>query len=268
MDPIVYLQAAILGLIEGLTEFLPVSSTGHLILLVDLLGFKGPEGKVFEIVIQLGAILAIIVLYWQKLFGVLVQAPTDPAARRFILNILLAFLPAAVAGVLLHDFIKRALFSPWVVCVALITGGLAILLIERAKPAPRHTEIAGFSPGLALGVGACQIIAMIPGVSRSGATIMGALLLGVERRAAAEFSFFLAIPTMLGATVYDLYKNRGSLTPEGLELIAIGFAVAFIAALLVVRALIRYLGRHDFTVFAYYRMALGAVMLAVLLARG
>ena len=268
MDLIVYLQAAFLGLIEGLTEFLPVSSTGHLILLVDLLGFKGPEGKVFEIVIQLGAILAIIVLYWQKLFGVLVQAPTDPAARRFILNILLAFLPAAVVGVILHDFIKSALFSPWVVCVALIVGGLAILLIERVKPAPRHTEIAGFSPGLALGVGVCQIVAMIPGVSRSGATIMGALLLGVERRTAAEFSFFLAIPTMLGATVYDLYKNRGSLTLDGLELIAVGFTVAFIAALLVVRALIRYLGRHDFTVFAYYRMALGAVMLAVLLARG
>lgn len=268
MDMITYLQAAFLGLVEGVTEFLPVSSTGHLILLVDLLKFKGPEGKVFEIVVQLGAILAIVVLYAHTLFGVLFRAPGDPAARRFILNILLAFLPAAVVGAVLHGFIKSVLFSPWVVCVSLILGGFAILAIERMKPRAIHTDIAEFSPRTALSIGACQILAMVPGVSRSGATIMGALLLGVERKTAAEFSFFLAIPTMLGATVYDVYKNRGNMTSDGTELIAIGFVVAFIAALLVVRGLIRFLGRHGFAPFAYYRIALGAVMLVVLVARG
>lgn len=267
MELITYLQAALLGLIEGVTEFLPVSSTGHLILLVDLLGFQGPEGKVFEIVIQLGAILAVVVLYAPTLFGVLFRAPTDPGARRFIAAVLLAFLPAAVVGAILHDFIKNVLFTPWVVCISLILGGLAILAIERMKPVPRHTDISRFSPGLALRIGACQILAMVPGVSRSGATIMGALLMGVERKTAAEFSFFLAIPTMLGATVYDVYKNRGTLTLDGAGLIAVGFVVAFLAALLVIRGLIRFLGRHGFAPFAYYRIALGVVMLGVLAVR-
>ena len=267
MELITYLQAALLGLVEGLTEFIPVSSTGHLILLVDLLGFQGPEGKVFEIVIQLGAVLAVVVLYAQTLLGVLLRAPSDPGARRFIVAILLAFLPAAVVGALLHGFIKSVLFSPWVVSVTLILGGLAILAIERIRPVPRHSAIADFSPGLALRIGACQMLALVPGVSRSGATIMGALLLGVERKTAAEFSFFLAIPTMLGATVYDVYKNRGTLTFEAGELIAVGFIVAFVSALLVVRGLIRFLGRHGFAPFAYYRIALGVVMLAVLAGR-
>ena len=268
MESIAYVQSAFLGLVEGFTEFLPVSSTGHLILLIDLLGFKEPKGKVFEIVIQLGAVLAIVALYARLLFGLLFRAPGNPRARRFVANIALAFLPAAVVGVLLHDFIKSVLFSPWVACVMLILGGIAILLIERVKPRARHTDISAFSPGIAIGIGACQVVAMVPGISRSGATIMGALLLGVDRRTAAEFSFVLAIPTMLGATVYDLYDNRGTLTFQGGELIATGFVVAFLAALVVVRALLRYLGRHDFRVFAYYRMALGAAMLVVLLARG
>ena len=267
MDVITYLQAALLGLVEGLTEFIPVSSTGHLILLVDLLGFQGPEGKVFEIVIQLGAILAVVVLYAPTLFGVLFRAPSDPGARRFIAAILLAFLPAAVVGALLHGFIKTVLFSPWVVSVSLIVGGFAILAIERIRPKPRHAGIAEFSPGLALRIGACQMLALVPGVSRSGATIMGALLLGVERKTAAEFSFFLAIPTMLGATVYDVYKNRDTLTPDGAGLIAVGFIAAFIAAMLVIRGLIRLLSHYGFAPFAYYRIGLGAVMLAVLAAR-
>lgn len=267
MDLITYAQAALLGLVEGLTEFIPVSSTGHLILLVDLLGFRGPEGKVFEIVIQLGAILAVVVLYAQTLFGVLLRAPSDPGARRFIVAILLAFLPAAVVGALLHGYIKSVLFSPWVVSVSLILGGFAILAIERMRPVPRHAAISEFSPGLALRIGFCQMLALVPGVSRSGATIMGALVMGVERRTAAEFSFFLAIPTMLGATVYDVYKNRGTLTLEGGGLIAIGFIAAFIAALLVIRTLIRLLSRHGFAPFAYYRIGLGAVMLVVLAAR-
>lgn len=259
-------QAAILGLIEGLTEFIPVSSTGHLILLVDLLGFKGPPGRVFEIVVQLGAILAIVVAYLPTLLDVARRAVTEPGARRFIAAILLAFLPAAVIGAFAHGFIKSVLFSPLVVSVALIVGGIAILLIERLRPAPRHHDIETFSPGLSLGIGAFQVLAMIPGVSRSGATIMGALLLGVDRGTATLFSFFLAIPTMLGATVYDLYKNRATLDLSGAELIAVGFVVAFVSALLVVRALVGFVGRHGFAPFAWYRIALGTVMLGILLA--
>lgn len=267
MDLITYLQTALLGLVEGLTEFIPVSSTGHLILLTDLLGFQGPPGKVFEIVIQLGAILAIVVLYAPTLLGVARRAPTDPAARQFIFAVLLAFLPAAVVGALTHDFIKSVLFSPWVVSVSLIVGGLAILLIERRRPVARHAVISAFSPRLALGIGTFQVLALIPGVSRSGATIMGALLLGVERKAATEFSFFLAIPTMFGATVYDLYKNRGTLDLDGGALIAVGFAVAFLSALVVVRTLVGFISRNGFTPFAWYRIAIGITMIAVLLLR-
>lgn len=262
-----YLQAAFLGLIEGLTEFIPVSSTGHLILLVDLLHFRGPAGQVFEIVIQLGAILAVLIVYAPRLLGVVANAPSDQGARRFILAIVLAFLPAAIIGALAHDFIKGVLFSPWVVCVSLILGGIAILLIERARPPVAYDRIEGFSLGLALKIGLFQCLAMIPGVSRSGATIMGATLLGVERKAAAEFSFFLAIPTMLGATAYDLYKNRATLDFAGAELIVIGFVTALLAALLVVRALVGFVGRHGFAPFAWYRIGLGGIMLVVLLLR-
>ena len=190
--------ALLLGLVEGLTEFLPVSSTGHLILLVDLLGFRGPPGRVFEIVIQLGAILAIVVLYWGKFWSVLIGLPRERAAQRFTVNILVAFLPAAVIGVLAHDFIKDVLFSPWTVSIALVVGGVLILLIERGKPAPRVDDVDRITPLLAAKIGLCQVIAMIPGVSRSGATIMGAMVLGVARAPATEFSFFLAVPTMIG----------------------------------------------------------------------
>ncbi|ODU62555.1 MAG: undecaprenyl-diphosphatase [Acetobacteraceae bacterium SCN 69-10] len=261
-----YAEALLLGLLEGLTEFIPVSSTGHLILASRLLGFQGPPGFVFEVAIQLGAILAVCVLYARRLLGVALGLAGDPAARHFALAVLVAFLPAAMIGALAHGFIKGVLFSPYVVAASLILGGVAILAIERVVPPARVGSIAALGLGRALGIGFCQTVAMIPGVSRSGATIMGALLLGVDRRTATEFSFFLAIPTMLGATAYDLYKNRATLTADGGLLIALGFAAAFVAALLVVRALVGYVARHGFAPFAYYRIGVGAVALAALLA--
>jgi len=260
-------QAVFLGLVEGLTEFLPVSSTGHLILLGDLIGFEGPPGKLFEIVIQLGAILAIVVLYWRKLFGVLLAAPKDKAAQRFILVILLAFLPAMVIGAGAHGFIKSVLFSPWVVSVALIVGGIAILIIEGRNPEERFGDIAEIPPKTALTIGFIQCLAMIPGVSRSGATILGARLMGLDRKTAAEFSFFLAIPTMAAAAVYDLYKNWSQLSAEGGVIIGVGFAAAFLTALLVVRVAVGFIARHGFTPFAWYRIAVGALMLGLLIAR-
>ncbi|MCI5048903.1 MAG: undecaprenyl-diphosphate phosphatase [Rickettsiales bacterium] len=258
--------AILLGIIEGLTEFIPVSSTGHLILLIDLLAFEGPKGKVFEIVIQLGAILAICWLYRAKLIRATLTAHKDAEQRWFLSYIVIAFLPAAVLGVLFHSYIKSVLFDPVVVASMLVIGGVLILLIERFKPEAKVESISEFSWGLALKIGFCQALAMIPGTSRSGATIMGALLLGVERKAATEFSFFLAIPTMLGATVYDIYKNYHHLTFEGLELIAAGFIAAFIAALLVVKWVIQFISKHGFAPFAYYRIALGSLMLYLLLA--
>lgn len=267
MSLLTMLQAALLGLVEGLTEFIPVSSTGHLILLVDLLGFEGPPGKVFEIVVQLGAILAICVLYFRRLLGVLLAAPSDPDARRFILVILLGFLPAMVIGFFAHSYIKSVLFSPLVVSISLILGGIAIIVIEQKLPRARHHRVEDLPAGLALKVGFCQALAMIPGVSRSGATIMGGLLLGVDRRAATELSFFLAIPTMLAATVYDVYKNRAVLSMDDGGVIAVGFLVAFFSALLVVRTLIGFVSRHGFTLFGWYRIVLGAVMLGILFAR-
>lgn len=256
-----YFNAALLGLVEGLTEFLPVSSTGHLILLVDLIGFQGPPGRVFEVAIQLGAILAICVVYFRRLWDVATNLGRDPRAMRFVVAILLAFLPAAVIGVFAHKFIKEALFNPTVVSVALVVGGVAILVIERFLPTPRYHEVERFPATLALKIGFFQCIAMIPGVSRSGATILGALLLRVDRRTAAEFSFFLAIPTMVGATVYDLYKNWSSMTVDDGALIAVGFVVAFIAAALVVRTLVDFVGRYGFSPFGWYRIALGSAML-------
>jgi len=262
-----FLQALLLGLVEGLTEFIPVSSTGHLILLVDLLGFAGPPGKSFEIVIQLGAILAVCVLYFARLWGVLVRLPTDAAARSFAGAILLAFLPAAVLGLALHDFITRVLFSPWVVSVALVGGGLVILAIERALPEPEVFTVEQIGWRRALLIGCAQTLAMVPGVSRSGATIIGALLLRLERRTAAEFSFFLAIPTMLGATTVSLAKNWSALSWDGAGLIAAGFAVAFLVALAVVRAVIGFISRHGFAPFGWYRIALGLAMLVLLALR-
>jgi undecaprenyl-diphosphatase len=251
------LTALILGAIEGLTEFLPISSTGHLILAGDFLGFQSDLGKLFEIVIQLGAILAVVVLFFRRLWRVLVGLPSDPAARRFAYAVILAFLPAAVLGVLFHNFIKSVLFSPWVVVTTLVLGGIAILAIERLAPRPRHREIETMPMTTALGIGLCQALALIPGVSRAGATILGAEMLGVDRRIATEFSFYLAIPTMLGATVYELWKSRDALSANGIDLIAIGFVTAFVVALPVVRGLIGFVGRHGLAPFAWYRIVVG-----------
>lgn len=259
-----YLQAAFLGVVEGLTEFIPVSSTGHLILLVDLLGFEGPPGKVFEIAIQLGAILAVCVVYWQRLFDTLIGLGRDETANRFTVNVLLGVVPALVIGFFAHGFIKGVLFNPWVVSVALVAGGIAILLIERFTGRGEVRGVDDFTFGLSLKIGLLQCLAMIPGVSRSGATIMGARLLGVQRAAAAEYSFFLAVPTMVAATSYDLYKNWSGLTLDGLGLIAVGLIVSFICAALVVRGVIAFINRYGFVPFAIYRIAIGLVMLAVL----
>ncbi len=267
MDLYNFLMAALLGVVEGVTEFLPISSTGHLILVEDLLNFKGPPGQLFEIVIQLGAILSVVWIYRVKLWNTALGLFHPGPEQRLTINVLLAFLPAAVVGVLAHDFIKAVLFSPWVVCVSLIVGGIAILLIERLQKDHHITKVEDISAGRALAVGAFQCLAMIPGVSRAAATIMGALLMGVSRPAAAEFSFLLAIPTMFGATFYDLYKNRHTLSADGIEIIAVGFVVSFIVALVVVKWLLRYISGHGFGAFAVYRIILGVVMIAVLLMR-
>lgn len=262
-----YLTALLLGLIEGLTEFLPVSSTGHLILAGDLLGFKGPADKTFEIVIQLGAILAVCVVYWRKLWDSAMGLSSDANSRAFVRNVLVAFLPAAVIGAVAYKYIKAMLESPMVVAVALVVGGVAILVIERVVKNARVYSVETMSTGLALKVGFYQVLAMIPGVSRAGATIMGSMLLGVERRTAAEFSFFLAIPTMVGATVFSLYKARNDLSFDGAALIAVGFVMAFFSALLVVRGFIGFIGRHGFAPFAWYRIVVGAVAIVLLLVK-
>ena len=259
-----YLIAALLGVIEGLTEFLPVSSTGHLILFVDLLGFQAPPGKTFEVMIQLGAILALITIYFHKIFSTIIGLPTDPAARRFALLILLGFLPAMVLGATLHGFIKEYLFSPTVVAVALIVGGIVILIVEATQRRVLYREVDAVPLRTGFLVGVAQTLAMVPGVSRSGATIIGGLLLGLERRTAAEFSFFLSIPTMSAAFAYDAYKNRADLSFDDAGLIAVGFIAAFIAALLVVKPFLAIVSKIGFAPFAYYRAALGAFVLVLL----
>ena len=259
MDPTVLWQTVVMGVVEGLTEFLPVSSTGHLELAAHLIGFQGPPGKVFEIVIQLGAILAVCWIYRGKLIEVLLGLGHSAAARRFALNLIIAFLPAAVLGVLFHHIIKDVLLNPHVVAVSLLVGGIAILLIERMRLKPVRRSVDEFRWPLALQIGMCQVLAMIPGVSRAGATIMGAMLLGVERKAATEFSFFLAIPTMLGATVYDSYKNASSFAGSNFAVIALGFVIAFLVAMVVVRWLIGYVSTNDFRPFGWYRIAVGLI---------
>jgi len=258
-------DAFLMGLVEGLTEFLPISSTGHLILLGELIGFQGPPGKVFEISIQLGAILAVIVIFWRKLLDVALGMwkPRTPQ-RYFAMNIALAFLPAMVIGATLHGTITSLLFNPWVVCFALIIGGVVIIVIERTIRVPTIRSIPEIGPLAAVLIGFGQALAMIPGTSRSGATIITALLCGVDRKTAAEFSFILAIPTMLAATAYSLLKARNELSFDGLSLIAVGFVTAFLVALVTVRAVMAVIGRIGFTPFGWYRIAVGLVMLAVL----
>lgn len=259
------LHAIILGIIEGLTEFIPVSSTGHLLLVQYIAGISMIEGYVFEIAIQFGAILAVCFAYRAKLVNVVVNLPKEREAQLFTRNILLAFLPAVVIGATAHGFIKSALFDPYVISAALIIGGIIIIVVERMDIKPRYhrTEEMGWARAIAIGL--CQTLAMVPGTSRSGATIIGALLMRVDRKAATEFSFFLAIPTMLAATVYDLYKNRQSLDMDDLGIIAIGFVAAFAFALMVVRGVIAFISKHGFTPFGYYRILIGSLMLAYLL---
>lgn len=251
------IEALFLGLIEGLTEFIPVSSTAHLLLVGHFLGFES-NGKTFEVLIQLGAVLAILVVYFQRFLRIALMLPSSAGARRFVLGVLLAFLPAAVIGAALHGFIKQVLFeSPMLICGTLIFGGVVLLVIDKVAPKPKYNNAMGLPPMLALKIGFCQCLALIPGMSRSGSTIVGAMLMGVDKKAAAEFSFFLALPTMLGAFAYDLYKNRGALTLDDGVLIAIGFAAAFCAALLVVRSLLDFVSRHGYAAFGWWRIAVG-----------
>jgi undecaprenyl-diphosphatase len=261
------LSALIMGIVEGLTEFLPISSTGHLILLGALIGFEGPPGRTFEISIQLGAILAVVVIYRRLILDLLRNMWRPSLQRHYVVNLLLAFLPAAVIGATLHGTITRLLFNPWVVCVALVAGGVAIIAIERARPEPTIRSVPEIGPLAALLIGCGQALAMIPGTSRSGATIITALLIGVERRAAAEFSFVLAIPTMLAATVYSLYKARAEIDFSAAGQIGVGFLAAFLVAFLTVRAVLSVIGRIGFTPFGWYRIGLGLVMMAVLALR-
>jgi undecaprenyl-diphosphatase len=259
-----YLIAALLGLIEGLTEFLPVSSTGHLILFVDMLGFKAPPGQTFEVMIQLGAILALITLYYRKVFGTIFGLPSDPAARRFALLIVIGFLPAMVLGAAFHKVIKEVLFSPAVVATSLIVGGIIILIVEETQKRVRYHDIESIPLLTGFLVGVAQAVAMVPGVSRSGATIIGGLLLGLERRTAAEFSFFLSMPTMAAAFAFDAVKNRDQLSFDDAGLIATGFIAAFIAALLVVKPFLTIVSKIGFAPFAFYRVALGTFVLVLL----
>jgi undecaprenyl-diphosphatase len=266
MDLNTVLGAAFIGVVEGLTEFIPVSSTGHIILATDLIGFRGPPGKVFDVVIQLGAVAAVCWEYRRKLLGAAFGAFSNQADRHFLLSIIVALLPALVAGALIYSWIEFLQVS-LVVAIALIVGGIAIFVIERLRPEPRFAAADALPLGVALAIGMCQCVSMIPGVSRSGATIMGALLLGVERRAATEFSFFLLAPTMVAASAWTLWKNRHLLVADDLVLIAIAFATAFVSALFVVRHLVGFVGRHGFGPFAWYRIAIGAIALALLAAR-
>ena len=262
-----YLLALLLGIIEGLTEFLPVSSTAHQILAADLLGFQVPGWEAFVVMIQLGAILAICILYFQKLWRVLVTLPSDPQSRLFAAGLIIAVVPAVVLGVAFHSQIKALLFAPLPIAIALIVGGVVIIAVERNLPKVKYASSDALPLHVCAKIGVIQCLAMIPGTSRSGATIIGALLMGVERRAAAEFSFFLAIPTMAGAFAYDLYKNWSVFTPDSAALIAIGSVAAFVSALLVVRWALDFIQRHGFTPFAWYRIALGVVILGVLAVR-
>ena len=263
------LVAVLLGIVEGITEFLPVSSTGHLILASELMGYDAAQWAMFNVIIQLGAILAVVVLYWRTFWAVAMGLiKLDPVSIRFVRNLLIAFIPAAILGVLLHDKIEMMLGSPTIVAWALIAGGVAILIIERAIKAGTINGIAEIPAVRVLGIGIIQCLAMIPGVSRSGATIMGALTLGIERRTAAEFSFFLAIPTMLGATVLELYKNGIALHGTvGWTHIAVGFVVSFIVALLVIKWFVGIVSKHGFAPFAWYRIGAGAVALVWLAMR-
>ena len=260
-----WITAVLLGLIEGLTEFIPVSSTGHLLLAKEALGLTDVSWDTFIVLIQLGAILAVVALYFRRLWGVLLRLPSDPEARRFALSVLIAFLPAVVLGLLLHDFIKQVLFeSPRLICWSLIVGGAVLIALDRWSPSPKFHDAMKLPLPRALGVGLFQVLSMIPGVSRSGATIVGGVLLGVDKRAAAEFSFFLAIPTMAGAFALDLWENKDALSADQAGLIAIGFVVSFISGWVVVRTMLDFVAKRGLAPFGWWRIAVGVLGLALL----
>jgi undecaprenyl-diphosphatase len=262
LDILLLTKAAIMGVVEGLTEFLPISSTGHLILTASLLQFTGDKIKVFDIAIQTGAIFAVILVYWQRLRDTAAGLGSDPRARRFTLNVLIAFAPAVLLGLAFGKAIKAHLFNPTVVAAAFIAGGLIILWAER-RPASavRIQQVDDMTPWDALKVGLVQCLAMVPGTSRSGATIIGGMLLGLSRKAATDFSFFLAIPTLIGAGAYSLVKERALLSAADIPLFAVGLVFSFLSAWLCVRWLLRYIATHDFVPFAWYRIVFGAVVL-------
>lgn len=262
MDSVTLLKALVLGIVEGLTEFLPISSTGHLILASDLLGVNDEKGKIFDIVIQTGAMFAVIWEYRHRFGGVLKGLATDRKAQRFVANLVIAFMPAAVLGLAFGKYIKQALFKPVPVAIAFIVGAFVILWAERRVHTVRVTDVDDMTWKDALKVGFAQAFALIPGTSRSGATIIGGLLFGLSRKAATEFSFFLAVPTLVAAGAYDLYKNRGLFVADDLGAFAVGLVVSFVSAFLCIRWLLRYIVRHDFTIFAWYRIAFGVVVLA------
>jgi undecaprenyl-diphosphatase len=254
-----YLTALFLGFVEGLTEFIPVSSTGHLILLIEGLHFPAPPGRVFEVFIQIGAILAIMVLYRVKIFKTLAGITNDKTSQRFALNIIVGTIPALVLGAFLHDFIKTVLYDPIVIATTLILGGIVILLFDRKFDRPTVENVDDITPKQAVMIGLCQSIALVPGVSRSGATIMGSLAMGLSRAAATEFSFFLAMPVMFCAVGYDLYKNWDVIisSSDNMGLMLAGLFGSFVTALLVVKTVVGFVSKHGFAPFAYYRIALG-----------
>jgi undecaprenyl-diphosphatase len=258
-------KAVVLGVVEGLTEFLPVSSTGHLLLVEHFFGFDDENfGKTFAVLIQFGAILALLSIYFFRLWKLAVGMFTDPAARRFVIGVLIAFLPAAVVGALAHDFIKTVLFNVWIVCFTFIVGGAILHWVDQLDLDTRYHDATKFSLPMYLIIGVAQCFAMIPGVSRAGATIVAAMLLGADRRAAAEFSFWLAMPTMAGAFAFDLYKNHGQMSTSNLIIVAVGFAVSFVAAWIVVKTFLDFISRHGFRLFVWWRVILGSLGLIAL----
>jgi undecaprenyl-diphosphatase len=258
------ISALVLGIIEGLTEFLPVSSTAHLLLVGHFIGFESP-GNSFAVLIQLGAILAILLVYAQRLISIALSLPTSAQSRRFVLTVLAGFLPAAVIGAFAIDFIKTVLFeTPMLICVMLIVGGFVLLAVDRMKLTPKYHDVMDYPLSLAIKIGFCQCVAMIPGTSRSGATIVGALLLGADKRSAAEFSFFLAMPTMVGAFTLDLIKNAHQLTWDDGAVIGVGFIASFITAVFVVRSLLDFISSRGYAPFAYWRIAVGVIGLIAL----
>ena len=259
------IKAVFLGIVEGLTEFIPVSSTGHLLLVGHFFGFDDESfGKSFDVLIQLGAILALLSIYFSRLWRLFIGMFTNRDDQRFVIGVLIAFLPAMVIGALAYGTIKSVLFNVWIVCTMLVAGGLVLLWVDRLKLKPRYHDATKFTLPMYLGIGAIQCLSMVPGVSRAGATIVGAMLFGADKRAATEFSFWLAMPTMVGAFAFEAFKNRGEFTSGNTLIIAVGFAVSFICGWFVVKTLLGYVARHGFALFAWWRIAVGALGLLAL----